>query len=167
MFARRLFVRNHKNCILHVHYIVIVTPVWPACTEIGRRSLLSCSYLYCKCSLPGHNKNYNNVRVRQRYLFLSQSLNTNYNKIFVQNNSLEEHALRFIGSPGGESQSFSVPTEGRVSPIKLLHKRNIHLVLYIYHRLFLFMTFKRYFILKKLQAIMFLFNIAENYTYSI
>ena len=35
-------------------------------------------------SIPSHNKDYNNVRVRQRYLFLSQSLNTNYNKIFVQ-----------------------------------------------------------------------------------
>ena len=66
----------------------------------------------CLCSLPGHNKDYNNVRVRQRYLFLSQSLNTNYNKIFVQNNSLEEHALRF----------FLAPPEGRVSPFLSLRR---------------------------------------------
>ena len=92
MFARRCsFGIIRTVYFMYVHYIVIVTPVWPACTEIGRRSLLSCSYLYCK--------------------------------------------------------------------------RNIHLVLYIYHRLFLLMTFKRYFILKRLQAIMFPFNIAENYTY--
>ena len=74
-----------------------------------------------QCSVLSHNKDYNNVRVRQRYLFLSQSLNTNCNKIFLQK-ILEEHAVRSFCSREGEGQSFFVPTEGRVSPfsIKLL-----------------------------------------------
>ena len=73
----------------------------------------------CYCSVPGHNKDYNNVRVRERYYFSrNRSIRTTTKYLYK---TTLEHALRFFGSPGEESQSFSVPTEGRVSPIKLLH----------------------------------------------
>ena len=55
-------------------------------------------------------------------IYFSRNRSIQTTKKYLYKTTLEEeHALRFFGSSGGESQSFSVPTEGRVSPIKILH----------------------------------------------